>query len=93
MTKYLGGHNLLMGHQEQDGEKVGQISLFDWKLEVATERGKQKIILYISIFQLQTTNYDFPMQRCIILCNYSIIISWTETIIHGDTVYLVALPI
>ena len=33
-----------MGHQDQDGEKVGQMSLFDWKLEAATDREKQKFI-------------------------------------------------
>ena len=31
-----------MGHQDQDGEKVGQMSLFDQKLEAATDREKQK---------------------------------------------------
>ena len=33
-----------MGHQDQDGEKVGQMSLFDQKLEAATDREKQKFI-------------------------------------------------
>ena len=31
---------LYMCHQDQYGEKVGQMSLFDWKLEAATDRGK-----------------------------------------------------
>ena len=29
-----------MGHQDQDGE--GQMSLFDWNLEAAMDREKQK---------------------------------------------------
>ena len=33
-----------MGHQDQDGEKGGQMSLFDQKLEAATDREKQKFI-------------------------------------------------
>ena len=33
-----------MGHQDQDGEKVGQMSLFDQKLEAATDREKQKFM-------------------------------------------------
>ena len=33
-----------MGHQDQDGEKVGQMSLFNQKLEAATDREKQKFI-------------------------------------------------
>ena len=33
-----------MGHQDQDGEKVGQMSLFDRKFKAATDREKQKFI-------------------------------------------------
>ena len=33
-----------MGHQDQDGGKVGQMSLFDWKFEAARDREKQKFI-------------------------------------------------
>ena len=33
-----------MGHQDQDGEKVGKMSLFDQKLEAGTDREKQKFI-------------------------------------------------
>ena len=33
-----------MGHQDQDGGKAGQMSLFDWKLEAATDREKQNFI-------------------------------------------------
>ena len=33
-----------MVHQDQDGEKVGQMSLFDQKLEAATDREKQAFI-------------------------------------------------
>ena len=33
-----------MGHQDQDGEKVGQTSLFFWKSEAAMDREKQKFI-------------------------------------------------
>ena len=39
-----GGLFVHMGHQDQDGEKVGQMSLFDQKLEAATDREKQKFI-------------------------------------------------
>ena len=31
-----------MGYQDQDGEKVGQMSLFDEKLEAATDREKHE---------------------------------------------------
>ena len=31
-----------LGHQDQDRGNVGQMSLFDWKLEAATDREKQK---------------------------------------------------
>ena len=41
-----------MGHQDQDREKVGQMSLFDWKLEAAIDREKQKFIN----FQLLLSN-------------------------------------
>ena len=40
----LGMVTTYMGHQDQDGEKVGQMSLFDWKFEAATDREKQKFI-------------------------------------------------
>ena len=33
-----------MGHQDQDGEKVGQMSLFFLKSEAAADREKQKFI-------------------------------------------------
>ena len=33
-----------MGHQDQDGEKVGQMSIFFKKSEAATAREKQKFI-------------------------------------------------
>ena len=33
-----------MGHQDQEGENVGQMSLFDRKFEAATDREKQKLI-------------------------------------------------
>ena len=33
-----------MGHQDQEGEKVGQMSLFFLKSEAAADREKQKII-------------------------------------------------
>ena len=36
--------NTYMGHQDQDGEKVGQMSLFFKKSEAATDREKQKFI-------------------------------------------------
>ena len=35
---------LYMGHQDQDGEKVGQMLLFDQNLEAVTDREKQKFI-------------------------------------------------
>ena len=38
------GRWIYMGHQDQDGEKVGQMSLFDWKFDSATDREKQKFI-------------------------------------------------
>ena len=47
-----------MGHQDQDGEKVGQISLCDWKLEAATDREKQKFIH----FQVLLSNLVFLLQ-------------------------------
>ena len=40
----LPGLGIHMGQQDQDGEKVGQMSLFDQKLEAATDREKQKFI-------------------------------------------------
>ena len=33
-----------MGHQDQDGGKIGQMSLFGEKLEAATDREKKKFI-------------------------------------------------
>ena len=45
LYEYLDEHlDAHMGHQDQDGEKVGQMSLFDQKLEAATDREKQKFI-------------------------------------------------
>ena len=41
LQDYLG---LYMGHQDQNWEKVGQMSLFDWKFEAATDREKQKFM-------------------------------------------------
>ena len=34
--------HIYMGHQDQDGEKVGQMSLFYLKAEAAADREKQK---------------------------------------------------
>ena len=44
-----------MGHQDQDGEKVGQMSLFDQKLVAATDREKQRFIH----FQVQLSNLSW----------------------------------
>ena len=43
------------GHKDQDGEKVGQMSFFDQKLEAATDREKQKFIH----FQVLMTNLSW----------------------------------
>ena len=48
-----------MGHQDQDGEKVGQMSLFDWKLKATADREKQKIIH----FQVLLSNLSYCINK------------------------------
>ena len=53
-----------MGHQDQDGEKVRQMSLFDWKFEAAMDREKQKfkrfqviLILTVTVSKIQVSGF------------------------------------
>ena len=39
-----------MGHQDQDGGKVGQMSLFDSKLEAATDRENKNSYTFKSYY-------------------------------------------
>ena len=39
-----------MGHQDQDGEKVRQVSLFDWKLEAATTEKRKNSYIFKSYY-------------------------------------------
>ena len=53
-----------MGHQDQDGEKVGPMLLFDWKLEAATDIENQKFIHFqvllspLSPWSIKNKNVD-----------------------------------
>ena len=53
-----------MGQQDQDGEKVGQMSLFDLKLEPAMDREKQifihfqALLSHLSWYSMNDKNVD-----------------------------------
>ena len=49
-----------MGHQDWDGEKVGQMSLFDWKLEAAMDREKQKFIHFQVLLSFHIRRFPEP---------------------------------
>ena len=64
-TVYFALCHIHMGHQDQDGGKDGQMSLFDQKLEAATDREKQKFIhfqvllSYLSWCSIKNSSFRF----------------------------------